>query len=220
MAPASRPEEACDFCKKALDGPGAPHLCASCGHPQSLKAGEDYFTALDAPKRFALDLGAVEKRFYELSRALHPDRFTTLGPEAQKLSLDRMSFLNQAYSTLKSPEERRSYLLSQEGIAVTEKDASGQAQPSGLPVELAEQWFDVQDQLMEDREKARAALARFEAGLKELDAQQLAKLNDLERSYDEHPARPTLEELAALIRARNYLKSMERNVIRIKMTPS
>ena len=39
----------------------------------------DPFATLGAPRRFDLDLTALEKTHRELSRALHPDKFTQAG---------------------------------------------------------------------------------------------------------------------------------------------
>jgi molecular chaperone HscB len=105
-----------------------------------VKARPDYFEFLGVPRRFQQDVRALEKRFYELSREFHPDRFTTSGVEAQRLSLEKMSLLNQAYQTLKDPAERRGYLLKLEGIESKSK----------APAELAEAWFEAQEKSDED----------------------------------------------------------------------
>ncbi|MGA6973924.1 MAG: hypothetical protein WBY93_20010, partial [Candidatus Binatus sp.] len=52
--------------------------CAECGTP--LAAPLDCFAALGLPRKLTIDLDALERRYHELSRKLHPDRFVSKGP--------------------------------------------------------------------------------------------------------------------------------------------
>lgn len=207
----------CVDCAKPLAGNAggviARHVCPSCGVPQPLNTVEDYFTAFGLNRGFALDRKSLEKTFFEISRALHPDRFASRGADAKTRSLERMSFLNEAYRTLKSPELLRDYLLELEGI---EKPASKGGKSATIPMELAESWFELQDSLTEDPERARHMLAGFEAELNRLKDAETMKIVGLEKSYDESKSRPSLTEIGKLVQSLSYLKSMERDVGRIK----
>jgi molecular chaperone HscB len=177
---------------------------------------EDHFEALGAPRRFGQDRPRLEKRFYELSRALHPDRFSALGGEAHRLSLARMSALNRAWATLKSADATRDHLLSLEG-AKPDADKKGQ-----LPLELAEGWFEIQDLLAEDPTRAGPRLAAFELELRELQSREQARLARLEAEWDEATGASSgrtaiLGRISEAIRALSYLKSMQRDVDRIKV---
>jgi len=46
--------------------------CADCGSP--LAAPLDCFAALGIPRQLTIDLDALERRYNELSRKLHPNR--------------------------------------------------------------------------------------------------------------------------------------------------
>ena len=83
--------------------------------PQPVRAEEDLFTALGLTRRFEVHLEDLEKRYYEISRLLHPDRFAS-AKEANRNSTERMSLVNQGYATLKSPLRLRDYLLTLEKI--------------------------------------------------------------------------------------------------------
>ena len=123
---------------------------------------KNYFTVLGVEKKFAQDLSRLEKNYYLLSRALHPDRFTGASAAAKEHSLARMSFLNDAYRTLKDSEERRAYYLNLEKIA--SPSSSAQASKPPMPPELAESWFDLQDALMEANGGGEARAQAFELG--------------------------------------------------------
>jgi molecular chaperone HscB len=180
----------------------------SCGMPQPVQPAENYFSVLDAPVRFGQDRSELEKRFYAVSRALHPDRFSTANMEARTQSISRMSFLNQAYSVLKNPVVLRDYLLKQEGVSVSGKAA--------MPAELAEGWFEIQDLLMEDPELAGQKLLEFETALKHQKESTENQIQSFEKEYDLHPERSVLEKLAREIQVQSYLNSIHRDVERIK----
>ena len=50
----------------------AAHFCEACGKVQP-PAPVDYFTFFGLPKKLNLDVARSGKRFYGLSRKLHPD---------------------------------------------------------------------------------------------------------------------------------------------------
>src|SRR5215472_8114129 len=80
----------------------AEHFCSACGKVQP-PVPVDYFTFFALPKKLNLDLPALEKEFYELSRRLHPDLFARADAREQQWSLEQSSLLNDAYRTLKDP---------------------------------------------------------------------------------------------------------------------
>jgi molecular chaperone HscB len=164
-------------------------------------------------------MAALEKRFYALSRETHPDRFATAGADEVKRAVERMSLLNEAYRTLKSPSELRQYFLRLEGFEepVAEKGAAK------LPAELAESWFELQDAVMEEPELAHEKIADFERYLSFLREQGEREFAAVERDIDKTSgekdsaaARGNLARLSDAIRSESYFKSLERDVERIK----
>jgi molecular chaperone HscB len=145
----------CWSCERAA-GDGA--LCAFCGAIQPADAAADHFAVLGVPARFALDLGAGEARFRELSRALHPDRFAQADPRARRLSLQRTVQLNEAWRTLKDPVRRAEYLLGRAGYQVgAETGASRPGRAAGerekIPVSpaLLGEILELREELSEAR---------------------------------------------------------------------
>ena len=198
----------CSECRLGLEGVNALHVCPHCGTPQSLRSDEDYFSALGVSRQFALNRAEIEQRFFGISRLLHPDRFSTLGAEKKQASLERMSFLNDAYRTLRDPIALREYRLKLEGIVLPKAAA---------PAELAEAWFDVQDQMVENPEQGRSALAAFVAQLAEHRRQVDEQIQVAERESDAAPRdHAPLERLARAVQTQSYLLSMGRDVERLK----
>src|SRR5712671_3520734 len=136
----------------------AAHFCNACGKVQPA-APVDYFTFFGLPRKLNVDLAALEKDFYLLSRKLHPDVVVQGSPMEQEWSLQQSSLLNDAYRTLKDPVRRTEYLLRIEGVELEEqsKAATEQARVTGevkkqvVPPDLLEEVFELNMQLEELR---------------------------------------------------------------------
>jgi molecular chaperone HscB len=109
----------------------APNACWSCGAP--VPAAEpfcpacksvqppgqaDHFSRLGFARTYDLDPKLIERRYFELQRKLHPDRFATRTPKERQLSQAQATSLNEAYETLMDPLRRAVYLLRLSGIEV------------------------------------------------------------------------------------------------------
>jgi molecular chaperone HscB len=136
----------------------AAQFCGSCGKVQP-PAPVDYFSFFGLARKLNLNVGALEKDFYELSRKLHPDLNARSGSQEQEWSLEQSSLLNDAYRTLRDPILRTQYLLKLEGIELEEQSksatekarATGEAKPQIVPPELLEEVFELNLQLEELR---------------------------------------------------------------------
>ena len=119
----------------------------------------DYFEFFALPRKLVVDVPALEKQFYVMSRRLHPDRFAAKPVEEQEAALAQASLLNDAYRTLKDPIARTEYLLKLEGVELEEQSqkatdaarAAGTAKKQLIPPELLEEVFELNMQLQEMR---------------------------------------------------------------------
>ena len=103
---------------KVEDVPEGTVFCPSCRKIQPVGRNEDYFSLLGLPREFALELLDLERRFRDLSRQLHPDRFARAEPRERRLSLERATRLNDAYRALRDWRQRAGYLLKLAGTDV------------------------------------------------------------------------------------------------------
>jgi len=132
----------CWSCEKEA-GSGA--LCAACGAPQPVSTHgerEDHFAVLGVERKYDLDLVALEARYKDLSRKLHPDRFAKADPRARRASLQRTVQLNEAWRALKEPLKRAEYLLALGGVKIASDDggarSGGVAASPALLMEILE----------------------------------------------------------------------------------
>jgi molecular chaperone HscB len=108
----------------------------------------DHFETLGLPRRFAVDLPDLERRFRELSREVHPDRFATAAPPERRAALERSTALNDAYRTLKDPLRRATYFLELAGLRLEGEGPEGRC-PIQLRPEFLESFLELRETFAE-----------------------------------------------------------------------
>ena len=186
----------CWSCKSLEDAPSS--FCPSCRKIQPVGRTEDYFSLLGLPRQFVIDPADLERRFRELSRSLHPDRFARAEARERRLSLERATRLNDAFRYLKDWRLRAAYLLK---LAGTDVFAEGKtfADPAFLEEQL--EWREAMALATADRDIRRlggiAAAARDRLGALQAE---VARRFEQEHWYSE-----LVVEIARLLsRARYY----------------
>src|SRR5438046_5737702 len=120
-------------------GGGSPidaHFCPQCTKILSLGRHGDYFRFLGVPRKLNIDTADLEQRFRALSRQFHPDYFYNATPAERRASLEKSSYLNDAYRTLRNPISRVEYLLKLEGLAAQGPEQASKQVPAGLLEEV------------------------------------------------------------------------------------
>ena len=193
-----RGERAPDHTEPAIQcrtcGAGAPvdeHFCPQCSRILALGRHGDYFTFFGLPRRLVLDLQDLERRFRDLSRRFHPDYFYNASPAERLASLERSSYLNDAYRALRNPVNRIEHLLAIEGLpAATSEDPSTGSAVGKVPPSLLEEVFALNEELDEIRE-----LRESGADPAQLRSRLESSRVPIERRRDEHEQQ--LQELMA-----------------------
>src|SRR5271156_4948659 len=188
-------------------------ICAECGSP--LAAPLDCFAALGIRRALAIDLDAPERRYHELSRKLHPDRFASKGPKMRDASLRATATLTRSYRTLRDPVARGLYWLELNGEKLAENNKR-------VPPELAELVFEVQEQLAEmqlsDPEEAQERATEIAARRIELQFKMDEALIELERNFvkwdQSEDVKALTSELKGTLSNIAYLRTLIRDVDR------
>ena len=79
---------------------------------------DDDFSLFGLPQRFAQDRAAIDARWKELQREVHPDRFAAQGAVAQRVALQWSVRINEGYQRLKNPLKRAAYLCELRGAPI------------------------------------------------------------------------------------------------------
>jgi molecular chaperone HscB len=175
-----------------------------CGFPQPLGQASDFFEILGVPRRFGISSPGLSRRYFELSRELHPDRFSEADGDQRKNSIDRMSLINEAYRVLKNREFVRHYLLELEGVSTPPTPVNA----------LAGEWFEVQEALDDAVPGARELYLNFNERLEAVLQKSKIELLERESDYDETGSRATLEDIAMRLKEIVTLESLLRDVRR------
>jgi molecular chaperone HscB len=200
-------------------GAGAPvdeHFCPQCSRILALGRHGDYFAFVGLARKLLIDPQDLERRFRELSRKFHPDYFYNATPTERLASLERSSYLNDAYRALKNPVSRIEHLLAIEGLP----SARSEEGTAKVPPSLLEEVFALNEELDEIRELRESGedserlLKRLANARKPIDAKRdehERQLQELSARWDTQEHAPAAERRATLDALRERL--LERNYI-------
>lgn len=104
---------------------------------------DDDFALFGLPRQFVVDLSDLEANRTALQAKVHPDRFSTEGAAAQRLSMQWAVRVNEAYQRLKDPLKRAAYLCELQGVAVQAENNT--AMPVGFLMQQME-WREALDE--------------------------------------------------------------------------
>jgi molecular chaperone HscB len=212
------PIEPCKHC--GTDAPVDVHFCPRCDRILTLGRHGDYFTFFGLHRRLRVDVRDLEQRFRALSRQFHPDYFHNASTTERLASLERSSYLNDAFRTLRDPLARLEYLLKLEGFAPKESRDASATVPQGLleeVFELNEELEAIQDMRIEGAPAGElaprldAARRPIEANLAEHERQLDTLMSTHDARFDAGDAagrRTTLEAMRTLLLERTYLANL------------
>jgi molecular chaperone HscB len=177
----------------------------------------DFYEIFSLPRSLNVSLDDLQKRFYALSRELHPDRFMTKPEAERQRALDASSALNDAYRTFKDPIRRAQYLLALEGFDI------GEQRSKDVPPELLEEVFELNMALEEMRsgdDSVRPQLEQAEKNFGAMLAETDGQLETLFVQYDSGHSRDTLAEVRNLLNRRKYIQNLVSEVERAMVPAS
>ena len=107
---------------------------------------QNYFELFDLETSFFVADEALNKAYQAQVARFHPDNFATKSQAEQLQALQSTSLLNSAYTALKTPLNRASYLLNLEDVnPFDEKDTNMDANFLVSQIELREQLEDIKE---------------------------------------------------------------------------
>jgi molecular chaperone HscB len=182
-------------------------FCPACGALCSPPAG--FFALFGLDEELALDTEDLQRRFYELSRKLHPDLFTRKSEQERQNSLDASAVLNDGYRTLRDPVKRAEYVLKQHGFDI------GEQRSKDVPPELLEEVFELNMAL----EEIRGGDDSMRPQLDEAREKFTQMLGDTDRElqtefeqYDASHNREVLTRIRQILNRRRYISNLVNEV--------
>ncbi|HZS54675.1 MAG TPA: Fe-S protein assembly co-chaperone HscB [Bryobacteraceae bacterium] len=176
----------------------------------------DFYDFFGLERKLNLDEAELQRRFYELSRQWHPDRFSRKSAPEQAQALEATAILNDGYRTLRNPVRRAEYLLKEEGFPI------GEQRSKDVPPELLEEVFELNMMLEELKGGDDSARPQLETakqnflGLREgvdREIETLFSKYDAAESQSE-TAKQALHEIRGVLNRRRYIENLLRDVNR------
>lgn len=163
---------------------------------EAFDASLDHFARMGLDRRWRIDRDALEDRYLERSRLVHPDRHAGADSATRRAALEHSSALNEAYRVLRDPVLRAEYLVRLAGIDLDSSDRQGGApHPSqDFLIEMIERrerlgeadLDELRDEVESELEQVFArALAALDSGTVREAAAELVHRRYLQRFLDE-----------------------------------
>jgi molecular chaperone HscB len=176
----------------------------------------NFFQFFGLDQKLCVDAESLQKRFYELSKQWHPDRFSRKSASEQAEALDATSILNDGYRTLRDPVKRAEYLLKEEGFPI------GEQRSKDVPPELLEEVFELNmmlEELKSGDSEARGPLEAARGNFGKMQSEVDRQLQSLFVKHDaaepeSDTAKQALHEIRGLLNRRRYIDNLLRDVDR------
>jgi molecular chaperone HscB len=200
----------CPHCQSNVTG---TEFCPECGRILPLNEKlSPYVTLGFEQERLVIDRGELDRKLFELSKKFHPDRFVSKTPLEVELAHEWSAAVNNAYRTLKDPILRAKYWVERQLGSIEEKSAH-------VPPEMAELFFEVQDQLETIRDSdgtppasAIEEVRKAEADLRKEVISLEKQLESVFQEYDAQPDEKKIVRMKDILSERSYMKSFLRQI--------
>ena len=181
-----------------------------CPHCQALQPPpNDYFKFFGLPRKLSIDTERLQAYFYELSRKLHPDKYSRKSERERGYSTAATAILNDGWRTLKNPVLRAEYLLTQEGLEIAEQ------RTKDVPPELLEEVFELNMALEELRGGDDSAKKELSPARDRFAGMMVASDAELQRiflNWDNGGGKDALGAIRAVLNRRRYISNLIRDV--------
>lgn len=204
------------ICPNCSENVSDVDFCSKCNHILPPAPERSHYEVLGYDREFLLvDQVDLEKRFFDLSKIFHPDRFASKSSQEVQFSHEHSSAVNNAYRTLKNPISRAKYFVEKRFGSTEEKSAK-------VPMDMADLFFEVQDVLDTIRESNGAPPEAAVQQVRDAESMLRTKIVDLDRQldakfseYDAAPQDRVLENMQDILSERSYIRSFLRQMDRV-----
>jgi molecular chaperone HscB len=167
-----------------------------------MKLASDDFELFAVPRRFEQDRAVLDARWRALQAEVHPDRFASEGPAAQRVAMQWAVRVNEAYQRLKDPLKRAAYLCELQGAEVDLQNNTA------MPPQFLLQQMEWREALDEARSHE-----QVQALADEVAARRQAALAELHKTLDEHKdPQAAAEQVRALMFVERFADDVDQRL--------
>ena len=164
----------------------------------------NFFELFDLPVSYDVDLLQLQKRYMELQKQVHPDKFANGSDQEKRQSMQQTSWINEAQTTLKDPVLRASYLLKLKGMDFSlENETTMDAVFLMSQLEMREKMEHVKQQ-----DDPLVALDSIEKEIKDANDQMMQGFAESYQAEKFDDAREWIRKLQFLKKAKNEVNTL------------
>ena len=160
---------------------------------------QNFFTLLNLPEAFVVDLKKLDQHYQAIQKEIHPDRFASHSDETKMESVKKTAQANDAYQTLKSSIRRAEYLLHLYGFDINDEKYTA------VPQDFLLQQMEWREEL-ETHNKNKEALEKL-ASVVAIKKKQ--KIDLLPTYFDK---KNNLPEAIKITRELNFIEKIEQHI--------
>ncbi len=162
---------------------------------------QSYFELFSLPEQYQVDQQSLIRRYRKLQKGFHPDRYVSSPDRERRIALQYSSYINEAYTCLKSPLKRAHYLLIRQGV---ERDSAHtmSSDPEFLMQQM--QWRESLAQISKKEEPDQA----LEKLREEIDQQ----LSDLQRQFANDYLAGNYTQALQLVEKMHFLEKLNEEI--------
>lgn len=160
---------------------------------------QNFFTLLNLPEAFVVDLKKLDQHYQTIQKEIHPDRFASLNDETKMESVKKTAQVNDAYQTLKSSIRRAEYLLHLYGFDINDEKYTA------VPQDFLLQQMEWREEL-ETHHKNKEALEKLSS---EVAIKKNEKIDLLPIYFDK---KNNLPEAIKITRELNFIEKIEQHI--------
>lgn len=166
----------------------------------------NYFDLFELPVNFTIDKEKLRKKYYALNRENHPDNFTLDNQDEQISALEKSSFINEGFKTLKDEMKRIKYTLELNGIKFEEGNES-------VPQMFLMEMMDINEFIFDFKmNPSDEAKNNIVSQIKSLKKRIFENVNEFINNFDFiNPDKKQLELIKDYYLKRKYLNRIENN---------
>ena len=88
----------------------------------TINFNQNYFQLFELECSVSVDHELLEKKYLNFQKKLHPDKYVNASDHEKRLSLQIISYINEAYETLKNDYLKSMYLLKIKGYEIDDQN--------------------------------------------------------------------------------------------------
>lgn len=161
-----------------------------------------YFRVFGIPDSYDVDLTDLARRFRDLQKRFHPDKYARKDEVEQEYSLQYSSVLNAGYQTLCNPYERGVHLLALKGDQLEEMEII-------MDHEFLMKILEINEELADDTSPQR--LQTIKVNTEQIMNRVSIKISAAFRNKDFAAAKMALSEMKYHVNVMNKIKEIERD---------